>query len=177
MRKLILIMGHLAAGKSTFASNLAEKLNALVLIKDDIKEILGDNIGFSNRQENLKLSFATFNVMKYVLEKSFQSNDILILESNFRISEIEVLNDIIKNKDIDVINFVLSAKPEILYKRYVVRNKFRHIVHTSVGLAEKDKFKNTLVDFDEYPLIGKIIHVDTSDFEKINIDEYLELLK
>ncbi len=53
-------MGHLASLKSTIAKRLSNELNILCFCKDDVKEVLGDTIGFSNREENLKLSKATF---------------------------------------------------------------------------------------------------------------------
>jgi predicted kinase len=176
MKKMILVMGHLAAGKSTFANNLAKKIGALVLVKDDIKEILGDEIGFSNREENLKLSFATFSIMKYVLLKSLESNDVIILESNFRPNEIKTLNEIASSHNIEVTNFILTADPDVLLSRYIERNKDRHIVHTSVGLSDPIKFRETLVDFTTYELIGKTHEVDTTDFGTIDIGHYADLI-
>jgi adenylylsulfate kinase-like enzyme len=66
MQKLILITGDLAAGKSTLAKKLSEKLNTLCFTKDVLKEILSDDIGFSNRQENKKLSIASISVMNHI---------------------------------------------------------------------------------------------------------------
>ena len=56
MSKLLLIMGDLATGKSTFANILAGRYGISIFGKDTIKEVLGDTIGFANREENLKLS-------------------------------------------------------------------------------------------------------------------------
>ena len=60
MRKIILIGGDLASGKSTYAKFLSKKFNITVISKDLLKEVLGDNIPTSNREENLKLSFISF---------------------------------------------------------------------------------------------------------------------
>ena len=56
MKKLLLITGDLATGKSTFSNVLAKRYQITVFQKDSIKEVLGDHIGFTNREENLKLS-------------------------------------------------------------------------------------------------------------------------
>ncbi len=63
MRKLLLITGDLATGKSTFASILSKRYQANVFLKDSIKEVLGDTIGFANREENKKLSDAAMELM------------------------------------------------------------------------------------------------------------------
>ena len=72
MQKLILITGDLAAGKSTLAKKLSQNLNALYFTKDVLKEILSDTVGFSNRQENKKLSIASVSIMKH-RHKSFMT--------------------------------------------------------------------------------------------------------
>ena len=56
MKKLILIGGVLAGGKSTFSHIIGEKFCIPVVNKDRLKEILGDNIPTKNREENKKLS-------------------------------------------------------------------------------------------------------------------------
>ena len=65
MKKLILIGGVLAGGKSTFSHILGKKFNIPVVNKDRLKEILGDNIPTKNREENKKLSKISFDLMMY----------------------------------------------------------------------------------------------------------------
>ena len=55
MRKLLLVRGDLAAGKSFFADILSQRYGANVFHKDSLKEVLGDTIGFTNREENQKV--------------------------------------------------------------------------------------------------------------------------
>ena len=45
MRRLLLITGDLATGKTTFSNALSARYGAAVLQKDRIKEVLGDEIG------------------------------------------------------------------------------------------------------------------------------------
>ncbi|MCK7479117.1 MAG: hypothetical protein M0C28_18430 [Candidatus Moduliflexus flocculans] len=52
--------------KSTVAKRLAADLSAVCLNKDDLKETLGDTIGFANREENLKLSCATYMLLQKI---------------------------------------------------------------------------------------------------------------
>ena len=89
MKKLILVCGDLACGKSTFCGQLSRRFDIPVFYKDTIKEVLGDTIGFANREENLKLSVATFGLLRHIFLQSADLGHDLILESNFRQHELE----------------------------------------------------------------------------------------
>ena len=54
----ILVTGIPAAGKSTMAEFLAERLELPVISKDSLKELLYDMIGFCSREEKVKLGIA-----------------------------------------------------------------------------------------------------------------------
>lgn len=176
MRKLILILGDLASGKSTLARALADKLNSLCLVKDDIKELLGDRIGFHNREENLKLSQATFDIMKYIVRNEPSSLKTLILESNFRPYEIKELNLLSQECGYTVYTIVLTGDPEVLYSRYVSRNPNRHIVHQSVGLVERQRFYDALIHLDEYDLSPNSIVINTTNYSNLKLPEILKFL-
>lgn len=66
MKRLLLITGDIAAGKTTFSNQLAQRYSVAVFQKDTIKEILGDNIGFRDREENKKLSNAAVQLMAHL---------------------------------------------------------------------------------------------------------------
>ena len=55
MKKVVLITGDLAAGKSTLADNLSKTLNFTCIKKDCVKEIICDSVGFSTREENKRI--------------------------------------------------------------------------------------------------------------------------
>ena len=63
MKKLLIINGDLATGKSTFAGILSQRYGITVMCKDKITEILCDSIGFADREENKRLSVATMELM------------------------------------------------------------------------------------------------------------------
>lgn len=69
MKKLLLITGDIAAGKSTFSKILSERYGIAVFQKDTVKEILGDFIGFQNRKENKKLSNAAIELMCHIFSR------------------------------------------------------------------------------------------------------------
>lgn len=161
MNKLILITGSLATGKSTYSSILSKKFEIPVFNKDNIKEILSDSFGFSNREENLKLSKATFELMVYAFKQFSIINKDLILEANFHQNEVDYLNDLALKLNYQVLYLVLKGDVDILYKRFTARalNENRHPCHLS-GPTTYDAFK-------EYIRTGELIEYNNN---KILID-------
>ena len=70
----ILVSGIPAAGKSTIARLLSHKLGIPVISKDDIKEILFDHIGFTSREEKVRLGTASMDVMYYAASQMLKTN-------------------------------------------------------------------------------------------------------
>ena len=103
MKKLLLVMGDLATGKSTFANILSKRYDTNVFFKDSIKEVLGDTIGFSNREENKTLSRATMKLMFFIFSEFEKLNKNLILESNFHTVELEKLHKMAYENNYEVL--------------------------------------------------------------------------
>lgn len=173
MSKLIIITGHLAALKTTISTRLGKDLGILSLNKDHIKEILGDAIGFQDRQENLKLSDATFQLILYLAEKNLMMNHNIIIESNFKQKELSALKSSQIIADSDIISLFLTGDPEILYQRYQKRQPNRHPVHTSTGNMSFEMFQSMIHEYRMEDCLGETILVDTSEFKE---DQYQMIL-
>ena len=162
MKKLILIGGSLATGKSTYANILKDKYNLLVINKDNLKEILGDNIYVETREENKKLSVISFEIMKYLVLKNM---DVLVLESNFKDYELRELETICNETDIKVLSIIFDGNSNILHKRFLERlNMNRHYVHKSQDFSNINDFINTLDELRNAKYFGNIIKVNCDDF-------------
>ncbi|MBQ3010958.1 MAG: AAA family ATPase [Oscillospiraceae bacterium] len=148
MKKLLLMTGDLACGKTTFGKILAKRYDTNLFYKDNIKEVLGDTIGYSNREENLKLSKAAVEVMTLIFSEFTVLGKNLILEANFRTHELEKLHKIASENGYEVLTLVFRADTRLLHQRYLNRiaNENRHPVHV---IAVLDDY----IDFAEY--IGK----------------------
>ena len=98
MKKIIIIEGYLAAGKSTFALKLSKKVGVPYLSKDSFKTALCKNIRIRNREESSMYSMITFEGILYVTEKMMEREYPIIIEGNFtprgvkKIDESQVYN-------------------------------------------------------------------------------------
>ena len=166
MNKLLLITGDLATGKSTFSEILSRRYHTIVFTKDSIKEVLGDTIGFSNREENLKLSDATVGLMQLFFSGFAKLDMDLILEANFHRKEVERLYEIADNYRYDVLVLELRGDLHILHERYLNRiyHENRHPVHLSTTCDIFEDFKEYVEAARAEMIEGNIIHIRADDF-------------
>ena len=176
MRKLILVGGDLAAGKSTFSNVIGEKLDLLVVNKDRLKEIIGDHIMARDRDENIKFSNISFDAMMYLIEKN---KGTLVLESNFKPYEMERIEKLTKELGYEVLSLVLSADVKILHERFQDRLKKedRHYVHRAQDFTDINDFKETLDELRSVNYLGKVINIDASTFDCQTDMKLLEEIK
>lgn len=174
MNKLIIVTGDLAAGKSTFSKRLAERYGVTSYNKDDIKEVLADTIGFSNREENLKLSKAAVGLMCYRFTEAAKAGRDVILEANFRDSELMHIAELAAERGYRIMTLCMQGDVETLYERFRnrIKNENRHPAHQSVGIRSSGDYKTYLESIRNEYLPGNAIRIDASDFS-YNEDEGL----
>ena len=175
MKRLLLITGYLATGKSTFSEILSKRYDTILFNKDSIKEVLGDSIGFSNREENLKLSAATTRLMTFIFAEFAKLDKNLILESNFHKSELEQIYEIAAAHQYQVLVLALYGEIPVLHKRYLNRmhHENRHPVHLSAPLDQYEDFKMYIEKARNERIEGNIISVNANDFSYQNDEELL----
>ena len=162
MKKLILIGGVLAGGKSTFSHLVGERFGITVINKDRLKEILGDNIPTANREENKKLSVISFELMMYL---AGCEGNVLVLESNFKDYELAELRAFASEKGIDVLSIFLDGDDATLHARFNKRlSENRHPVHKSQDFTRIEDFTATLDELRLAVYPGELVRVDCTDF-------------
>lgn len=164
MSKLLIIAGNLAALKSSIAKEISILLNVPCINKDDIKEILVDTIDFNTREENLKLSKASFQMIKYFAKKSLDRDMNLIIESNFKPHEIIELMAELPEKHNETKMLFLTGDSAKLYQRYVSRQDERHRAHTSTGLMSFSIFSKSMLSAKDFEFPDTIMEIDTTEF-------------
>lgn len=175
MKKLILIGGVLAGGKSTFSHMVGERFGISVVNKDRLKEILGDNIPTSDRDENKKLSAISFELMSYLAEGEGSA---LILESNFKPGELMALRDKCGAAGCGVLSIVFDGDDTVLHSRFIKRlGENRHPVHKSQDFTRIEDFTETLNELRSAGYFGEIIRVDATDFSYQTDETLYERIK
>ena len=186
----ILVTGSPAAGKSTMAEVMSERLKLPVISKDTIKELLFDNVGFQSRAEKVNLGIASMGIMYYVAGQLMRAGQPFILENNFESSEYGIKN-LMEKYQYSVLTITLTGDYKVIYQRFLERENSpdRHRGHV-VNDCYPEKKENNLKTlkaktisyedfvrgieqrgFDVFCVDGRQIKVDTTDFSKISMEE------
>ena len=193
----ILVTGIPAAGKSTMAKFMSEKLKLPVISKDTIKELLFDNVGFQSRAEKVKLGIASMEIMYYVAGQLMKAGQAFILENNFEYSSEHGIKNLLEKYQYSSLTITLTGDYKVIYQRFLKRenspDRHRgHIVNDCYP-EKKENSPNTLITktisyenfvcgiekrgFDAFCVGGRQIKVDTTDFSKINMEELISQIE
>lgn len=175
--KIVIITGLPASGKTTIGKELAKRMNILFLSKDDIKELMFDGLGWKDREWSKKIGLMSYDMLYYFSGTLLKVNTSFMLESNFKPEFDNPKFVALKEKyDFDVIQILCKADGEVLFERFKKRSESgqRHPGH--VDTTNYDEFKNALLTgrCESLALEGKIIEIDTTDFDKVDISALLE---
>ena len=165
MKKLILVNGDLAAGKSHFAIILKNRFNLPLLTKDELKEQLAETNPYESYEESHKLSIIAMEMLFDFFKEHAKRGEDLILEANFRGPHFDELEKINKDYGYDILDIDLVGSVEILHKRYVNRFFFenRHAVHKANDLSEFEAFKKYTLSRRKERTIGEVLLINADD--------------
>jgi predicted kinase len=177
---LIIVTGRPAAGKTTLARWLGERLAFPVISKDNIKEILFDQLGWRNREWSRKLGRASVELMYSFAQVQLAAGRSLILDNafypNLASPKFQVL---IKAYGPNVLQMICNANSDILYERFKQRAESgeRHPGH--VDMQSLEEYRETLQR--NMPLQmdigGHLLQIDTTDLVAFRYDVIFEQVK
>lgn len=181
-KKIIVIEGYLASGKSTFALQLAKKLNIPYFIKDTFKIALCKNITIANRDESSRFSIVTFDAMIYVAERMLETGYPIIIEGNFvpagikKIDESKIISKLINKYGYTSLTFKFVGDTNILHRRFIERERTpeRGQVNTMGFEPSCDDFNKWCHNLDAFDIGGKTIVINTTDFSSIDFNKHFE---
>ena len=187
----ILVTGIPAAGKSTMAEAMAERLKLPVISKDAVKELLFDNVGFRSREEKVNLGTASMEIMYYVAGQLMKTGQPFILENNFEYSSEHGIKSLLEKYRYAVLTVTLTGDYRVIYQRFLEResspDRHRgHVVHNcypekkgndskwlQAASISYENYEHAIRQkgYDAFRVDGKQMKVDTTDFSKIDMEE------
>lgn len=173
---VVIIAGIPAAGKTTYARHISEKLHAPFISKDNIKEKLYDVLRFdTSKRENEQLyGMASYSVFYHIAEQLMKADISFVLESNFTPYSAEVLSPLVQKYGFRAITVLFDADIKVLHKRFCDRDitDERHpgLMSKSNVYNDFDTFNNVSLPLRDF-CVGKKIMVDTTDFGTVDYNE------
>jgi 2-phosphoglycerate kinase len=180
---IIVFTGLPGTGKTTLSRRVANTLRIPLIAKDNIKEIMYDKIGWSDKAFSAKLAHATFGIMDYVTEQHLKNGLSLALESNY-------LPKLASNKfqewqrlyNCQIVQIVCRTEVDVLARRYFDRQHAdRHPGHNDTGTVRDYKidFNRRIGNSEDQPMSidGPVRIVDTTDFSTVNVSKITEWVR
>ena len=182
-RKIIVVAGHLAAGKSTFALKLSAELKAPCLIKDAFKSALCESVADMDREKSSRFSVITFDAMLYAAGQIMKAGYPVILEGNFappgikKKDEAGAIRALVERYGYACLTFVFTGDTRVLYERFVRREETpeRGRANCMFGRHSQADFTAWCRDLGRFDLGGERIVVDTTDFDKTPFSRYRDI--
>lgn len=129
----VLLAGSPASGKTTFATKLGMRLHMPLVGKDGIKEVLFDTIGFSSREEKVRLDLAARTLLLASAREQMRCERPFMLEGNFQSDMAQPLKDLLDEYGYTPLTVFFDADDAILCERFNQRDRSpqRHLGHVS----------------------------------------------
>lgn len=178
-KRMILISGMPAAGKTTFALWLSRQLHLPLICYDNIKKSISE---ISNRygmdaEKELLLKIFPYEMFLFYCEEMMKSSAEAVAEFLFSEQMEEKLGLWAETYGYEIINIHLDLEPKEAYRRFAERNRQQ----------EKDEIRPHEISFQEFQEAVKqnrdfryghrLIEVDTTDFEKVSYEDILAQLR
>lgn len=187
MKKIIIITGCLASGKSYFYNKVKLKTKIAGFSKDELKINICCDLKDQEIFDNYKLSNMAFEKMMGELENLMESGKDIIIEGAFsnknvknKECEQKKITHLIKKYGYSSLVFHLTGEMRTLYERFVNREKS----------SERDqalRFNMVSNNYRIYKLINEklqkcllgdyVVEIDTTNFSKVEYSKYFNMVE
>lgn len=172
LKKLILVTGTVATGKSTFARQLSKRIGVPSFHKDSINEIFGSRFSFNTLSDREMLSKVAVELLVHIAERALSVGHSVILEANFKPAEAPAIQALARRQHCELLTFKLGGDLQTIFARYQrrERNPARHKIHKYHRYPDLETFSRSVAPLAAFNAGGQIIDVDTTDFAAIDYD-------
>lgn len=177
---LVIVSGAPASGKTTLGRRLAEDFQLPFIGKDDIKEILFETLGWSDRAWSIKLGIATYHLLYQAVEVQLRAQRSLVVESNFRAgSALARFLALQETYGFEPFQIICRADRDVILARYLARAQAgqRHPGHIDHVVHSEMLASMTEEEFGVMPIGGASVVVDTTNFAAVNFEHVSQTLR
>lgn len=181
MKKIVIISGPSASGKSTYVKHLKDICNVPIFEKDKIKIELVK--AFSGDVKTIEASKCfgkiCYNILWYIVDAMMSTKLDFVIESNFILESRGIINQLLKKYNYNGILIKFDASDEILYERFIARDKGGiRGKELGIGLYKDFKvFSETVQAQREFELDIEKVYINTNESDEYSlkqIDEKVE---
>ena len=179
---IVIVTGPPGAGKGTFMRAVSEGLQWPLFSKDQLKEILFDQLGSESRNDSRRYGVATFEQLGYLLEQQLKVGKSCVLETAFipKFWDPRVV-EFVENYNAYFVQVFLTADDDVLKKRFVERaqTQERHDGHFDTALDAQEEYVRDLEARKWRPLTvnGPTFTVDTTDQLAFSADSQAQFVQ
>lgn len=177
---VLIVSGPPGAGKTSIARRLATDLQLPLFAKDDLKELLFDTLGWSDREWSRRLGIASIRLLYRLAEIELAAGRSLVLESNFRPTYDDAPFQAIQRRyPFRPIQLHCTAETQTLVRRVISRaaSPDRHPGHVEQTWLDEFAVALRAAGFGTLALDGPIHTFDTTDFAAIDYPALLTALR
>ena len=181
---IIIITGYCAAGKTTFAAKLSQRLGIPYFSKDLVKIALNRSFPVESGADSRQLSAIAFDAIAFNAERLMEVRLPLIVEANFTmkenhggVKEGEVLRGLVARYNYRSLTYVFLGDLPVLYKRFMARDALpeRGAANKMWGEYTYGDYLEDNVHLADFNIGGEIVKIDATDFGAVDFCKYIKV--
>ena len=176
----MIVSGPPGAGKTTLAGRLGAELGLPVFDRDDLKDVMFDALGWSDRAWSQRIGGAAYELLYLIAERLIGRGVSAVLDTNFQRDVTgDRLRALADRYRFDVLEVHCHADPQVLARRFRERweSDARHPGHTG-EFTDEVAFIRAFDERDYRPVgIGCVVEVDSTDFDRIDWGGILSIVR